>query len=194
MSAVVKSKSSEPKRRKPKPRQAGSEEHIQAYRRGNLAEAFRENGKGHWHHDDPEVRNELVKERDELLQRLQKEFGLDAHWLHMIVLMSDAIVGEAVADIVARGGPHAMGTNLLTAVGGAVGTAAKRLLLRQQLQASAWHMAHASEALKLGSDATPVLRAIRELGMVPEYEKAKRDGKIVRGGKRVRPESIHTKK
>ena len=64
---------------------------------------------------------------------------------------------------------------------------AQRALLLDALEREGWCLARAGRSLGLGGHCAPVLRAIRCVGLTPEYERARRDG-LVRPGRR---EPVH---
>lgn len=72
--------------------------------------------------------------------------------------------------------------NTLSWLGNRVSHYLRRALLLRELEAARWNMADVSRRLRLGYGSSPTLRAIRELGLTPEYETAKAAGKIKHGG------------
>ena len=61
-----------------------------------------------------------------------------------------------------------------------IGEAAMRAALLATLEEKAWNLTHASEALRMGGPST-VIRALRNLGLAAEYERARKRGDIVAG-------------
>lgn len=107
-------------------------------------------------------------------------------WLD-VIRSGPAAAFEAGAELLKVGDPWSLKTNVLTFIGNLVSKAVRRELLLRTLNSNRWHLAGVAEELGLGDDAAPVIRAIKDLGLVPEYEAARADGRIVRGGVRVRP-------
>ena len=94
---------------------------------------------------------------------------------------------ETAARLVETGSVFDVERNALSAVGNLVSAAVRRDLLFKELESTGWNLSHTAERLRLGNT-SHVLRAIRELGLVDEYEQAKREGRGQRGGRRPRVE------
>ena len=60
------------------------------------------------------------------------------------------------------------------------GEAAQRGVLLAELKAQGWNLSHVAEALEMGNAST-VLRSIKQLGLLEEYEAAKVAGKVKAG-------------
>ncbi len=74
----------------------------------------------------------------------------------------------------------------LAEIGRDASRAAQRAALLEALEACQWRLSDAAKTLRV--DGTPnVLRAIKSLGLVAEYEEAKRAGLIVRGRHHMAP-------
>lgn len=123
---------------------------------------------------------------------------LVAHWKNTsaascaaAILMSGAtadpapafVVDEAIADIIRAGGPESFRKSPMLAIGDAVATVVRRRILEMHLRMAGWNLSFVGKMLGLG-DASAVLRAIRQLNLTPEYERAKKRLGIVGGGHR----------
>lgn len=69
----------------------------------------------------------------------------------------------------------------LTEIGERAKYAAMREALLTELRRHDWNLTHTAEALRMGTTAAPVWKAIRELDLSAEYEKAKARGKAQPG-------------
>lgn len=65
------------------------------------------------------------------------------------------------------------------------GRAAMRTLLLRELELTQWNLSHCAERLRL-TDASAVRREVRRLGLVAQYEQARRVGLVSRNGHRGR--------
>jgi hypothetical protein len=76
------------------------------------------------------------------------------------------------------------GRNAVSELGDAVGRAVRATLLLRTLDACGWNLKRAAQERGLGSASAPVIREIRHVGLVAEYEAARKRGDVVRGGAR----------
>lgn len=71
------------------------------------------------------------------------------------------------------------GINVLSAVGKAISAGMRGAILREQMFLARWSLSHVSEWLEMGHPSA-VLRAIRDLGLEPEYDAHKRETRVLR--------------
>lgn len=99
-----------------------------------------------------------------------------------LTLFGMAAVLETAADLAGTADVSDFETNTLSWLGNRVSYHLRRAVLLKSLEEHAWNLAKTGEALHMGS--TPhVLRAIRDLGLLEAYEKAKEAGIPRRGGR-----------
>lgn len=89
---------------------------------------------------------------------------------------------DATAELLEHVAPEDLETNTLSALGNLVSKALRRRVLLRELEAHRWNLAQVSTALRLGYGSAPTLRAIKDMGLSEEYEKARASGLIKRGG------------
>lgn len=125
---------------------------------------------------------------DALTNEMQAgRLDVPSRYAAMTILRDAApITREALAAFLATAGDESV--NTLSALGRAYSYAARRNTLRVLLELFGWNLSEVARQLRMGKDASPVLRAIAELDLVDVYEAAKKRHQIVGGGhRRVTP-------
>jgi hypothetical protein len=90
---------------------------------------------------------------------------------------------DALADVLESGAPAG---NLLTAAGNALAHAFKREALRRALVASAWNLTRTAELLRMAGPSS-VLRAVADLGLRDELDRARRAGFVTQAWNKKKP-------
>jgi hypothetical protein len=106
-----------------------------------------------------------------------------ASWRKLLLSLMPAATLDALADVIAcedlrvhRGSP-------ISTIGHLLSVAIRRRILRYALESANWKLSEVAKELQLGGTGN-LLRTIKEVGLEPELERARADGRVQRGGDR----------
>jgi hypothetical protein len=109
-----------------------------------------------------------------------------SYWLDSLLLSIGDALADAAGDLVEVGDLSAASTNTLSLIGELLSRRVRQWILLSELQRTEWNLAHTAERLRLGYGTANVMRAIKDLDLLPDYEAARAAGMIKRGGRRPR--------
>lgn len=101
-------------------------------------------------------------------------------WMSNLLLFGTDALIDAAADLGECDDLSKRASNTLTAIGNAVSKAVRRSVLLGALQFYDWDMRQVSDSFRLGGT-SHVLRAIKELGLEAEINRARESGLVKRG-------------
>lgn len=104
-------------------------------------------------------------------------------WIHPLLEDGPVAVLSTLADLLGTADLAELETNALSWIGNRVSYHLRRALLLRELEAADWNLGAVGAALRMGG-AGNVTKAIRDLGLSDELEKARAAGKAKRGVKR----------
>jgi hypothetical protein len=120
-------------------------------------------------------------ELDSIVDGVGQLYGPHAWFLHVVAWAGRSAALHAIADVIDAGGPSAMGAKPITAVTNAVARAVRREMVLRQLGMMGWNLARAAVATGVGTTSGEMIREIRKLGLVGEWNAARDRGAVKPG-------------
>jgi hypothetical protein len=108
------------------------------------------------------------------------------HWVIPILETGSMALIVAAASFLAEPDLGTLENNTLSEIGRRVSELIRRTILLDELEATGWNLSLTAERLRMGSNAQPVIREIKRLGLTEEYEQARESGRVERSGHKSR--------